>query len=46
MNRFYRYAQGFKEKHKHNGERIGRYEKETNEMLQTENTASEMSVSL
>lgn len=25
MNRFYRYAQGFKEKHKHNGERIGRY---------------------
>lgn len=46
MNRFYRYAPGFKEKHKHNGERIGRYEKELSEMLQTENTASKMSVSL
>jgi len=46
MNRFYRYAQGFKEKHKHNEERIGRYEKEPSEILQTENTASEMSVSL
>ena len=46
MNRFYRYAQGFKEKHKHNEERIGRYEKEPSEILQTENTASTMSVSL
>lgn len=46
MNRFYRYAQGFKEKHKHNGERIGRYEKEPSEMLQTENNASKISVSL
>ena len=46
MNRVYRYAQGFKEKHKHNEERIGRYEKEPSEILQTENTASEMSVSL
>ena len=42
MNRFYRYAQGFKEKHKHNEERIGRYEKEPSEILQTENTASEI----
>lgn len=38
LNCNYKYVQGFKGKHEHNGERIGRYKKEPKEIFRAENT--------